>query len=289
VHDASFVHAVLTALLVPQVTGNAVKYEDKSATTSEKADSKASEPKVDEKLVKVEDATTVISEVAEPKVVIAKESTATQAKASGSHEASNSIQEEERLPEGFVVEDEPSGPSGGELTRGNNSASQIALFTVGDFVKVTHADGTAGEGIILEVQDLDTVVVDFGAEGIVKQCLAANCELIVQSDTLEVGDQVQVQPVGSAMYFVGRVSVINLDGTYDVVMEGDDPDDIERSVPESNIRKLMSRRALVVARWKRAALVVSSMHNFQSLVMDPSMFSKKDNPHPQMSIKMPPN
>ncbi len=201
-------------------------------------------------------------------------------KASSTHETSNSIPEDEKIPEGFLVEDEASPPSG-QLTRENNSASQISLFTVGDFVKVTRADGTAGEGIVLEVQDLDTVVVDFGAEGFVKQCLAADCELIVQSDTLEVGDQVQVQPLGSAMYFVGRVSVINADGTYDVVMEGDDPDDIERSVPESNIRKLMSRRALVVARWKRAALVVSSMHNFQSLVMDPSMFSKKFDAHSQ--------
>lgn len=288
---------MLTSLFFVQVTGNAAKYEDKSATTSDKADSKASEPKIDEKLVKVEDATTEISDVAEPKIVIPKESTDSasgQAKGSSTHEVSNSIPEEERIPAGFIAEDEPTAPSG-QLTRGENSASQISLFTVGDFVKVTHADGTAGEGIVLEVQDLDTVVVDFGAEGIVKQCLAANCELIVQSDTLEVGDQVQVQPVGSAMYFVGRVSVINPDGTYDVVMEGDDPDDIERSVPESNIRKLMSRRALVVARWKRAALVVSSMHNFQSLVMDPSMFSKKFDPHsqpqsqPQPSSKLPPS
>lgn len=169
---------------------------------------------------------------------------------------------------GFVA-DESSQPP----LRNDNSASQIALFTVGDFVKVKLEDGSYSEGILVEIVDEEMVAVNFTVEDMVKNVRADDCELVVHSDVMEVGDQVQVQPQGSAMYFVGRVSQVNTDGTYDVVMEGDDPDDIERSVPESNIRKLMSRRALAVARWKRAALVVSSINNFQSFALDPGNFN----------------
>lgn len=164
----------------------------------------------------------------------------------------------------------------GQLDRNNsweNSASQIALFSVGDCVQVPNSDGTMVEGLVLEIVDSQKVLLDIYSEGVTKVALASHCEVVVKSDVMEVGDQVQVQPVGSAMYFVGRLAQINKNGTYDVVMEGDDPDDIERNVPPSNIRKLMSRRALVVARWKRAALVVSSIHNFQSFVVDPNMFT----------------
>ena len=164
-------------------------------------------------------------------------------------------------------------PNTNELIRNDHSSSEIALFTVGDFVKINNSDGTISEGLLMEVLDDQTVIVDIGSEGIIKQVLAADCELIVKSDELEVGDQVQVQPNGSAMYFVGKISQINIDGTYDIVMEGDDPDDIESNVKIEHIRKLMSRRAIVVARWKRAALVVSSINNFASFALDSNQFN----------------
>jgi hypothetical protein len=146
-------------------------------------------------------------------------------------------------------------------------------FTVGDFVKIRNDDGTESEGLVMEVVDLENIVVDVMSEGLVKECHVSKVDLVVHSDTMEVGDQVQVQPNGSAMFFVGRISEINQDGTYDVVMEGDDPDDIERSVKSIHIRKLMSRRAIVIARWKRAAMVVSSMHNFQSFAINADNFT----------------
>ena len=48
---------------------------------------------------------------------------------------------------------------------------------------------------------------------------------------------------------------------------------IESNVKIEHIRKLMSRRAIVVARWKRAALVVSSINNFASFALDSNQFN----------------
>lgn len=179
----------------------------------------------------------------------------------------------------------PPGTEHTHLERNDFSASQITLFCVGDFVKVVFPNGTAPEGLVMEIIDSEKVVVDFCADGFVKEVYAADCELIVKSDTMEVGDQVQVQPVGQANFFVGRVAQINTDGTYDVVMEGDDPDDIETSVPTTNIRKLMSRRAIVIARWKRAAMVVSSINNFQSFVVDPNQYTSSARATKEASVK----
>ena len=179
----------------------------------------------------------------------------------------------------------PPGTEHTHLERNDFSASQITLFCVGDFVKVVFPNGTAPEGLVMEIIDSEKVVVDFCADGFVKEVYAADCELIVKSDTMEIGDQVQVQPVGQHNFFVARVAQINSDGTYDVVMEGDDPDDVELAVPATNIRKLMSRRAIVIARWKRAAMVVSSINNFQSFVVDPNQYTSSARATKEASVK----
>jgi hypothetical protein len=260
-----------------KVTGSAAKYEDKSATGDN--GSKDVEVRIEPKPLKVEDAQTIASD-AEPKSgPVSVTSNVASAKSTAEETTSgprivSKREVHEIIPNGFIAEEsESNGPAGDPLLQNDYSSSQIALFTVGDFVKVKVEDGSFLEGILTEVVSADIVAVSFGQEDVVKHFLAADCELVVRSDEMEVGDQVQVQPQGSALYFVGRVSQIHKDGTYDVVMEGDDPDDIETHVPESNIRKLMSRRALAVARWKRAALVVSSINNFQSFSLDPGMFS----------------
>lgn len=204
---------------------------------------------------------------------------------------SASLDDEKQVPLNMASESvgTPRLPPGTEhthLERNDFSASQITLFCVGDVVKVKFPDGTEPEGLVMEIcTDAEKVLVDFCSEGFVREVYAADCDLVVKSDVMEVGDQVQVQPKGSAIYFVGRVSQINNDGTYDVMMEGDDPDDIEFKVPPSNIRKLMSRRALVVARWKRAKMVVSSMNNFQSFVVDPTAFSNSARATKEASVK----
>eukprot|EP01035_Chromulina_nebulosa_P030607 gene30607-40683_t len=44
-------------------------------------------------------------------------------------------------------------------------------------------------------------------------------------------------PVGGTFFFSGRVHQLNADGTLDILMDGDDPEDIERKVPKKNITK----------------------------------------------------
>mmetsp|Transcript_21911 Transcript_21911/g.36684 ORF Transcript_21911/g.36684 Transcript_21911/m.36684 type:complete len:245 (+) Transcript_21911:189-923(+) len=155
-----------------------------------------------------------------------------------------------------------------ETMKKSNKIASIdadAPFSVGDFVEYKVGDEPPLEGIIVEIIDDSTITVEFGGAGeTTKDVPSALCKAIVKSDELEVGDQVQIQPEGSYMTFVGRISEINPDGTYDVQMKGDDPDDVEKGAQKQNITKLMSRRALVIARWKRAAMVVSSIHKFQS-------------------------
>eukprot|EP01034_Spumella_vulgaris_P023173 gene23173-29367_t len=94
------------------------------------------------------------------------------------------------------------------------------------------------------------------------ECHVHNCTLVIRSDELEVGDKVEMKPAGSALYFVGIVSAINPDCTCDIQMDGDDPDDIERNVNVDDIRKLMSKRALVVGRWRRAFMAVRATKKF---------------------------
>ncbi|KAJ1419356.1 hypothetical protein B484DRAFT_400214 [Ochromonadaceae sp. CCMP2298] len=137
-------------------------------------------------------------------------------------------------------------------------------FAVGDYVQMK-SDGLQLEGIVVEILSETMLAVDFGGSGdTVQQVRASKCRSIVRSDDLEVGDQVQVQLDGSYLTFVGRVHTLHADGSCDVAMQGDDPDDIERQVPAKNITKLMSRRALVIARWKKAARVISSVQMFKT-------------------------
>ena len=54
-----------------------------------------------------------------------------------------------------------------------------------------------------------------------------------------VGDVVKMIPVGGTIFFSGRVHQLNADGTLDIQMDGDDPEDIERKVPKQNITKVL--------------------------------------------------
>ena len=54
-----------------------------------------------------------------------------------------------------------------------------------------------------------------------------------------VGDVVKMIPVGGTFFFSGRVHQLNADGTLDIQMDGDDPEDIERKVPKQNITKVL--------------------------------------------------
>ena len=59
-----------------------------------------------------------------------------------------------------------------------------------------------------------------------------------------VGDVVKMIPVGGTFFFSGRVHQLNADGSLDIQMDGDDPEDIERKVPKNNVTKVRVTRAI---------------------------------------------
>ena len=137
----------------------------------------------------------------------------------------------------------------------NNDALQV-----GDIVRVTFANQDPMEGFVVERLNDENLLVDFGEN--IKQCHVKQCTLIVKSDELEMGDKVEMRPEDTGLYFVGKVIAINADCTLDIMMDGDDPDDIERGVNPDNVRKLMSKRGLVVGRWRRAFMMIVAINKF---------------------------
>lgn len=135
---------------------------------------------------------------------------------------------------------------------------------VGDVVKVK--DGALlFEGVITEICKLDShqVKVDFGdSEETVN---LDQCSLVLRSIDLEVDDRVEVKPADSAIYFVGHIITKNLDGTFDVKIDSDDPDDVERHVPYDNIRKLMTSRSMASMKFHHAVNQLKAVNAFKSM------------------------
>lgn len=163
----------------------------------------------------------------------------------------------------------------GDAQEFNPCSTQL---TVGDIVRVRlHSNGgiqvvTAAdsadchdkEGIIVEKISPHKVMIDFG--DYVRECVLDDCLLLLRSDEFESGDKVEARPSGSNLYFVGKVIRVNADAkTLDVLMEGDDPDDIEYNILFENTRKLMSRRTIVQHRWKRAFMLVVAANFFKRI------------------------
>lgn len=136
------------------------------------------------------------------------------------------------------------------------------MLEVGDIVRVSLVSGEQ-EGIMVEKISHLKIRVDFG--DCVRECLLESCALIIHAEDFEEGDKVEAKPIGSNLYFVGRVLRIHSDKSMDILMDGDDPEDIEYRLPFDNARKIMSRRALVVNRWKRAFMMVLAANFFRRI------------------------
>lgn len=144
----------------------------------------------------------------------------------------------------------------------NPSSDQL---TVGDIVRVQESPSSVEqEGIVVEKVNSSVLLVDFGEK--VREVALSHCTLLMRSDEFEVGDKVEARPNGSNLFFVGKVIKVNSDNkTMDVLMEGDDPNDIEYAVLFENARKLVSRRNIVVNRWKRAFMMVVAANLFKKI------------------------
>ena len=135
-------------------------------------------------------------------------------------------------------------------------------LTVGDIVRVT-TEGKITEGMIIEKVTNQKLRVDFGDR--ITDCQLDDCVILIRNYEFEIGDKVECRPKGSNLFFVGKVAKINPDKTMDIMMDGDDPDDYERNVLPDDCRKLMSRRSVVVNRWKRAFMMVVAANFFKRI------------------------
>lgn len=139
-------------------------------------------------------------------------------------------------------------------------------YGIGDVVRVNVRDGgTTLEGVITSVCKLEAhaVVVDFGdGEETVD---LANLQLVLLSTDFEVDDCVECMPPGYALYFRGHIIKNNHDKTFDVKIDGDDPDDIEYNVPHAHIRKLMTGRNMASLRLHKTVSAVKAINAFRSM------------------------
>lgn len=136
-------------------------------------------------------------------------------------------------------------------------------LTVGDIVKVTREGHKDAEGIVIEKISNTKLRVDLGER--IADVLIDDCFLLVHNYEFEVGDKVEARPPGIALFFVGKVIKINPDKSMDILMDGDDLGDIERGITPDNCRKLMSRRSVVINRWKRAFMMVVAANFFKRI------------------------
>lgn len=147
-----------------------------------------------------------------------------------------------------------------------DSDDTLYEYVIGDIVRVPfQQDGKdkQAEGIVVERLDLTTIRVEIGDSMMDFQTI--DCVIIVKSEDFELNDLVEMRPVDSALYFRGIVQAVNEDGTLDILIEGDDNDDVETNVRRDNVRKLMSTRSLAYMRWKKAFNAVMASRRFSTM------------------------
>lgn len=135
-------------------------------------------------------------------------------------------------------------------------------ITVGDIVRVTH-EGKESEGMVIEKVNNMKLRIDFGER--IHDCLLDECVVLVRNYEFEVGDKVEARPPGMNLFFVGKVVKMYPDKSMDILMDGDDLSDIEKGITPDNCRKLMSRRSVVINRWKRAFMMVVAANFFKRI------------------------
>jgi hypothetical protein len=133
------------------------------------------------------------------------------------------------------------------------------VLQTGDIVRV-YDSGRYREGVIFDMISDKNVMVDFGDN--TGSFAVANCKLILKGEDFEIGDKVEMQIPDTALYCLGEILIVNHDGTMDIKMDGDDAEDIERSVRRTSVRKVMTKRSLARDRWRRASLIVVASNAF---------------------------
>jgi len=171
-------------------------------------------------------------------------------------------------------DDEKREPARPVISRKSSSIQPPPAFYVGDVVKAK-VDGMMFEGVVVNNgSDDNTVEVDFGDE--VEVVDIDDCAIVMSGLDFEVGDLVQARTADSVMYCHGKILKISLDGTFDILFDGDDEDDVERGIPHEFVRKHRTGRELVKKRWQRARTIISSMRAFGGIKMIPGITDDHD-------------
>ena len=167
-------------------------------------------------------------------------------------------------PEGKEVSDMKIGQGDSECTDSHNPVftQPNVMFMVGDVVKAK-LGFMMFEGVVVGNGDANTLDVDFGDE--VEQVPRTDCSLVISGLEFEVGDLVSACPNGSMLFFNGTIVEIHLDGTCDVLFDGDDEEDVERGIRLECIRKIRTGRQLVVSRWQKAKNLLTATRAFADL------------------------
>lgn len=124
------------------------------------------------------------------------------------------------------------------------------------------------EGVVVNFEN-GMVQVDFGDA--VENFAPEHCSLVLSGLEFEVGDKVEYQPQNTGLHFLGSIIDINPDTlTADILMEGDDPDDIERGVSFDQMRKVKTGRELS-EKLKKGIRLVQAVNRFNSMFKNSSI------------------
>lgn len=120
------------------------------------------------------------------------------------------------------------------------------------------------EGVVTAIES-DLVHVDFGDNDI-QIVRRQDCLRVMDWQTVELGDTVQVREARSFNFYVGKVTHVDfLNGTpVYAVNYGDE--DIENGVPAQRVRKLASERSSPERRWRQAVNAVIAANSLKKVV-----------------------
>lgn len=134
-------------------------------------------------------------------------------------------------------------------------------FALGDVVKAGEG-GLQFEGVVVNFDD-GLVEVDFGDA--IESYAPDKCSLVLSGIEFELGDKVEYTPPNMALHFCGTIVAINADTmTADVLMDGDDPDDIERDVEFEQMRKVKTGRDLS-AKFKKGIKLIQAVNRMSGM------------------------
>ena len=136
-----------------------------------------------------------------------------------------------------------------------------AAIQCGDVVQAP-VEGMFYEGVVIAINGM-MCTVDFGDDD-VQSVLLDVCRRVLAWHTIEVGDEVKVRDVDSALEFVGHVTNVTtgpMGPVYEV--KYDETDEVEKHIAPDRLRKVKSARSSAIKRWHKAYTVIVAAHAFE--------------------------